>query len=189
MIGQLTGKITQIMEKTLILDVNGVGYEVKMTQNNLAKFLPEQSTTIVIHTHVREDDITLFGFESFKERQLFHLLLTVSGIGPKSAMEILNTPLDIITNAILIGDANLLSSVQGIGKKTAEKIILELKNKEIPNFSTGSSQTLVSNDIFDALGQLGYTRHQITSGIAEIKSSGLSSEEIIKEFLKTAYTK
>ncbi len=135
MIGKLTGKIDQIIDGYAIIDVGGVGYRVHMTDVNMGKAAKQQEVELYIHTHVREDHIMLYGFQSQEELGIFELLLSISGIGPKAALGILTiaSP-STIKNAIVEGDSSILTRVSGVGKKTAERVILELRNKidELP---------------------------------------------------------
>ena len=130
MIAQLTGQIAHRDEKGVILDVAGVGYRVSLSVESL-KALPRSESTAKLHTHlaVRENALDLYGFVTRDEHDFFELLLTVSGIGPKSAIAILSlaTP-KMLERAISAGDAAYLSKVSGIGKKSAENIALELKD-------------------------------------------------------------
>lgn len=131
MIAFLRGSILQRTADSVILDVNGVGYRVRVPTSVLAS-LGDLGThaELYTHTHVREDDISLFGFAAQDELDLFEMLLSVSGIGPKVALGILSSasPNDI-RNAIASGNLEILSSIKGIGKKTAQRLVLELKGK------------------------------------------------------------
>lgn len=131
MIAFLTGRVVLKSASIAHLDVNGVGYELHMTTRSLAS-LPASGDTVTIHTylHVREDGITLFGFESTEERFAFEQLLTVSGVGPKVALSTLSaiSPGDL-AQAVTAEDAALIASVPGIGKKTAQRIIVDLTGK------------------------------------------------------------
>ncbi len=134
MIGWLRGNVLEVgelgAEGLCVLDVNGVGYEVQLSASHINE-LRSVSTTVVVwvHTHVREDAFVLFGFRSPTERRAFRALLSVSGIGPRSALSILGAlTLDALADAIAQGNLALLQKVPGVGKKSAERIALELKN-------------------------------------------------------------
>ncbi len=197
MIGYLTGTVIKKYEKYVILDVHGVGYAIKGNTNFLSTVGENgnENVSVFIHTHVREDDITLYGFLTSAEKELFLQLISVSGVGPRTALEVLNTPLPLLTQAIFTEDKALLSKVPGIGTKTAEKIILELKNKV--KFSSGNLSTAtknvgqnipqalrVENEVFEALERLGYNRQQISISLREMDNTLKTSEEIITAFLK-----
>lgn len=131
MISFLMGIIEEKRENTLELNVNGVGFEVNVSSNTLGS-LPMQGNSIKIYTYmaVREDDISLYGFSSLEERNLFFKLISVSGIGPKMAIGILSgLTISDLTMAIIKSDTKLLSKIKGLGKKTAERVCLELKDK------------------------------------------------------------
>lgn len=169
MISQLTGQITHRQEDSLILNVNGVGYEVFMPANSLEKI--QNSTgniTLVIYTAVREDNISLFGFLSHAEKKLFLKLLSISGIGPKLSMGILaGLPSQELIDAIYREDLVKLTSISGIGKKTAERIIVELKDKllelvDLPHTEAKrGKKSSLPEDLVSALINLGYNRNEI----------------------------
>lgn len=189
MIGYLSGTILSVSEKSFLLDVSGVGYEIRANTNCTSKIQVGSACSCFIHTHVREDDISLFGFLTHQEKELFLQLISVSGVGPKTALEILNNPISLLTEAIFNEDKALLSKTPGIGGKTAEKIILELKNKVKPTSidTYGSQKQNTTSDIYLALEQLGYNRVHINEGLKKMNLEGKKEEEIIKEFLKLSY--
>lgn len=187
MIAHLSGKIRSKGERNLVLDVNGVGYFVKVTRGLLENKTEGSEMELHIHTHVREDDISLFGFPSREEWQLFELLLTVSGVGPKSALEILNAPLSRVRHAIAKKDSAFLTQIPGIGKKTAERILIDLEGKikeELMMEETGSASLDRREDLIAALVSLGYSRQQVTSGLKKIPQEIESDEAVIKYFLQ-----
>lgn len=126
MIGKLTGKVERLTNDSIIVDVNGVGYKVFVTAG-----LPvgEAETVLFIHTHVREDSLDLYGFLSKEELQLFKLLINVSGIGPRTGMLVLNHGVEAITAAVAKADVDFFTGIPRLGKKNAQKIIIELKPK------------------------------------------------------------
>jgi len=192
MIAYLKGYILKTLEKALILDVQGVGYEVKSNTNFLADIKENEEVEIYIHTHVREDDISLYGFSTHEELELFKLVISVSGIGPKIGLELLNNPVGMITQAIYTEDTALLSKTPGLGKKTAQKLILELKNKVTPHAlpTTSGTQTApITSEVMEALEGLGYNRHQITTGLKKLSPEFTTTEELITAFLKESYQK
>ena len=172
MIAFLDGKVELIREHWLVVNVGGVGYRVGTGNDLISKLTQGDLIKLFTYTHVREDTLALYGFITYEELELFELLLTVSGIGPKAAMNILNiaSP-DKIRASIVNQDPVLLSSVSGIGKKIAEKVVVELKNKVGATkslfISTGND---ANRDVFDALLQLGFKpieAHQAIENLPE----------------------
>jgi Holliday junction DNA helicase RuvA len=159
MIAHLRGKLAQKDPARVIVDVNGVGYEVFVPLTTFAA-LPEAGSevSIDIHTHVREDLIALYGFSTRRERTIFEKLMTISGIGPKLAVTILSggSVEDLVT-AIKRSDLARLTAIPGVGKKTAERIVLELKDK-LRDFAEGPARSTVEVDVLSALENLGYNR-------------------------------
>ena len=198
MIGFLKGKIADTGENYILLDVNGVGFELIATSNAVYKYMTETGeVTIDTYMNVREDAITLFAFENKQEKQLFNLLITVSGVGPKMAISILSgTSCNDICFAIANNDTSMLSRIKGLGKKTAEKIILELKEK-VGNLSdlTGKTSAIsLSNqnnftspeteDAVQALMGLGYNRTDALKFVEKVAKPEMKAEEIIRLCLK-----
>lgn len=132
MIGRLTGKVIDDEDGTTVLDVNGVGYELVIPIGTIgrAPVDPEGKVTLFVHTHVREDQLSLFGFASEGDRLAFRTLIGVSSVGPKTAIAVLSAlPANELGRAIAQKELNKLTSISGIGKKTAERLLLELKDK------------------------------------------------------------
>ena len=130
MISKLDGKIVYVSEKFLVINVVGVGYKVSSTSDILTTAKIDNDISLWIYTAVRENAIELYGFRNMDELSFFELLLDVSGIGPRSALGILGiAPIETLRRAIATGDTTYLNKVSGIGKKTAEKIIVELRDK------------------------------------------------------------
>jgi Holliday junction DNA helicase RuvA len=159
MIAHLRGKLAQKDPARVVVDVNGVGYEVFVPLTTFTA-LPDAGfeVSIDIHTHVRDDIIALYGFSTRRERLIFEKLMTISGIGPKLAVTILSggSVQDLVA-AIKRSDLARLTAIPGVGKKTAERIILELKDK-LQDFSEGPVRTPVESDVLSALENLGYVR-------------------------------
>jgi Holliday junction DNA helicase RuvA len=159
MIAHLRGKLAQKNPARVVVDVNGVGYEVFVPLTTFTA-LPDTGfeVSIDVHTHVRDDVIALYGFSTHRERLIFEKLLTISGIGPKLAVTILSggSVQDLVT-AIKRSDLARLTAMPGVGKKTAERIILELKDK-LQDFVEGPAKSPVENDVLSALENLGYVR-------------------------------
>jgi holliday junction DNA helicase RuvA len=158
-IAHLRGKLIEKDASRVVVDVNGVGYEVFVPLTTFSA-LPDRGSevSIDIHTHVREDIIALYGFSSRRERMIFEKLMTISGIGPKLAVTILSggSVEDLVT-AIKRGDLGRLTAIQGVGKKTAERIVVELRDK-LQDFAAGPAKTDVEFDVLSALENLGYHR-------------------------------
>lgn len=180
----------------VVIDVNGIGFKIFMSQTAIDN-LPEISEEVKIFTHmqVREDDISLFGFNSQEELRMFELLISVSGIGAKSAISMLsNIEPSAFAIAIISDDVDRLTKLPGIGKKTAQRIILELKDKlKQESIETKINAKEIKQEIEDnskieesisALRVLGYTKSQIDKVIDKIDVNTLSIEEIIKQALK-----
>ncbi len=187
MISFLRGKIIFQDKDFIIIEVNGIGYQIFVLPN--FKTDPE-SDEIEIYTHlyVREDALKLYGFSAMGELKLFELLISISGIGPKAAQGILSlaSP-ENIRAAIAQGDASILTRVSGIGRKTAERVILELRNKvEVsPEEISGGGRIIsADSDVVEALVGLGYRPIEAQSAIKDIPSEVEGVEEKIKWVLK-----
>jgi Holliday junction DNA helicase RuvA len=166
-IAHLRGKLAQKDSTRVIVDVNGVGYEVFVPVTTFTA-LPSTGSevSIDIHTHVREDIIALYGFSTRRERTIFEKLMTISGIGPKLAITILSggSVEDLVT-AIKRSDLPRLTAIPGVGKKTAERIVLELKDK-LQEFAEAPSKSPVEMDVLSALENLGYNRALAEGAVA-----------------------
>jgi Holliday junction DNA helicase RuvA len=182
MIGFLRGKALIIKDNALILDVGGVGYKILTPLPFLLSLTTGDEISLYIHTHVREDQITLFGFKDEHELFLFEKLTSVSGIGPKGALSMLSvhSP-SSIAHAVENGDASALSSTPGVGKKTAEKIIIELKGKL--QHLLGAKETDTTYEVRLALETLGYSAKEIREVLQDIKTDGKTTSTLIKEAL------
>ena len=159
MIAHLRGKLAQKDPARLVVDVNGVGYEVFIPLTTYTS-LPEAGSEVAIdiHTHVREDMIALYGFSTRRERTIFEKLMTISGIGPKLAVTILSGgSVEDLVAAIKRGDLARLTAIPGVGRKTGERIILELKDK-LQDFAEAQPKSTVETDVLSALENLGYNR-------------------------------
>ena len=187
MIRFLQGTVFEHREKMLILLVGGVGYQV--TVPSRLQFEQGSENALFIHTHVREDTLALFGFSKREELDFFELLITVNGIGPKMAMEILNEPVENIQNAIFSGNIGALTKISGVGKKLAERLVLELKGKvdpsgpEVLNVAT-TSHSKLDEDAVSALETLGYKRNHIARVLTELPEEATSTEAVIRYFLQ-----
>jgi len=184
MIAKLKGKIEHFQDNWVIVDVNDIGYKVFVTDFTFGKLAGQEEATFNIYTYVREDILALYGFLEMVEKDMFELLITISGIGPKAAMGILSVadPKSIQV-AILNEDPTILTRVSGVGKKTAERVILELQNK-IADLSIGEKEdATMDGEAIEALMTMGYSASQSREAL---KATGEleSVEDKIREALK-----
>jgi Holliday junction DNA helicase RuvA len=182
MIGYLRGTVEKASEKDMIVLSGGVGYRVLAPLPVLVSHEKGAEVSLHIHTHVREDQLALYGFEKETELELFERLISVSGIGPKSALAMLSihSPASI-AEAVERGDAALLSHTPGIGKKTVEKIIIELKGKIGHLQGQGSSDSFL--EVRLALEALGYSPREVTDALQKLNPLEKSTQVLIKEAL------
>lgn len=186
MIGYLSGTIISSNEKAIILDVQGVGYKVFVSPHIIQQGVIGTTLSLWIYTAVREDTLDLFGFESQSIQELFELLINVSGIGPKSALGILGiADIGSLVHAIKNENVSYLTQVSGIGKKTAEKIVLELKDK-IEHLALSQSYVEADHitDVVDALLAMGYNERVIREAIRLINIDDADTSRIIREALQ-----
>lgn len=194
MIGRLTGVLVQKQPPQLLLDVNGVCYEVEAPMSTFYQ-LPQTGATVTLHTHlsVREDAQQLFGFASADEKRLFRDLVKVSGIGGKLALTILSgISVRDFVETVQRGDAQKLTQLPGIGKKTAERLVLEMRDRlgkgVLPAESAAPAGTAPDawSDAFGALLALGYRDAEATRLLRNVKQDNLPSEELIRLALQSA---
>jgi Holliday junction DNA helicase RuvA len=186
MIGQLRGRLVDSEEKYIIIDVSGVGYKVFTTPETKRIFTSKEEISLRTHLVVREDALDLYGFATKEELAFFELLLSVSGVGPKSALSVLTlaTP-NILIQAIQGNNTDYLIKVAGIGRKLAEKIVLELKDK-ISHLESNLEDTNISHDADTilALQAMGYTERDIREAIKKVPNTTTETSEKIKFVLK-----
>ena len=188
MIGSIKGKIILKNEKFLIVETGGVGYKISVSPDTLSKLTKtEEIVSFWIHTHVREDALDLYGFLEYKELEFFEMLINVSGIGPKSALIILGiASIETLKKAIATGDISYLTKISGIGKKTAEKIIIELRDK------VGEEKSDISLkgelDALEALKSLGYSQNEAREALKKV-SADTDTNGKIREALKVLGSK
>ncbi|OGD63442.1 Holliday junction DNA helicase RuvA, partial [Candidatus Beckwithbacteria bacterium RBG_13_42_9] len=168
MISYLKGKLVNYISGKAVVDVNGVGYGVWVGEKIKEKIKAEEFLSLFIHTHVREDALDLYGFTSKEELELFQLLLTVSGVGPKTGLIIIDQGVTAIRQAILKGDVGFFMTIPRIGKKNAQKIIIELKSKlgsleEFDLKQGGETQALLA-----ALQNMGYSREEAMRAVRQL---------------------
>lgn len=194
MIGFISGKLVNKTDSVLLLDVNGVGFEIFVSQNT-AFSIGDVGTVVTVYTHlhVRENELSLYGFANLQEKNMFELLNTVSGIGPKMSVGILsNISLPDLTTAIMSGDYKLLSRVKGLGKKTAERIILELREKmhevdpnSLPILNVNQEvDTSAVQDAVLVLTSLGIAKTDAVKNIRKYATSSDTAEDIVAKVLK-----
>ena len=201
MIASVKGKLEGVTAESVIIDVNGLGVEA-IVPGTVINRLPKVDDNVKLYTylHVREDVMQLYGFLEKEDLDFFKLLITVNGIGPKAGVAILSSmPVDILTFAILSEDIKTIEKAQGIGAKTAKKLVLELKDKvgiikSPKNISSGSyeetvSDTGINNEIKDeavqVLTALGYSQTEAMKAISTVEmTEGITSEELVKLSLK-----
>ena len=189
MITQIKGRLVEKSPTELVVDCNGVGYSINISLNTFSQLNDEENIKLFTHLIVKEDSHTLFGFFTKSERELFKLLISVSGVGASTARTMLSslTPVEIISS-INNEDVNSVQSIKGIGSKTAQRIILELKDKVLSLESDDSQIQMISKDADEAitaLEVLGYSRKQTSKIVNQIKTEnhGISVESLIKKAL------
>jgi len=188
MIGYLEGTVQKKIDSNIIIKCNGVGYLVYISKILSSEIEENDQISLYIHTAVNEDDIRLFGFQEIEGMKMFKLLISVSGVGPKTALEIMNNPLPSLKFAISTGDLSLLVNTKGIGKKTAERILIDLKGKIVFTEKPGEYVTYkdIDEDAVVALSNLGYRRHQILEKLKNMPKEINKTEDIIRYFLQNA---
>ncbi len=179
MIGRLTGIIDSHIHNPLIIDVHGVGYVVRVPERFLARIKPGKSHTLLIHPHIREDAFDLYGFATQQDLSLFELLLTVSGIGPKTALNVVDRGVDAVETAVRKGDVEFFTTIPRLGTKNAQKIIIELKGKLDLTDESGDTKELM-----DALTGMGFKRQEIREIIKKLDAKDVSVEQKIRHALK-----
>lgn len=189
MIGYLEGTIKKVSAGFAIVSCGGVGYKVAATKETLVRLQSGETVSLWTHLAVREDSLDLYGFATAEEQQFFALLLTVSGIGPKSALAILDiATVGSLRSAIAVGNAGYLTKVSGVGKKTAEKIVIELRDKV---GAAGDSAADLSEDeeALEAMRSLGYSAQEARDALrrvpADVKKPGERLRAALKSVGKT----
>jgi Holliday junction DNA helicase RuvA len=191
MIAFLRGTILNKHKNYLIVEVANVGYQVFVNQSLFAEFVAGQPVELYTHQYIKEDALDLYGFKNLEELEMFELLLSISGVGPKSALGILSVAkTEELKVTIARGDSSILTKVSGIGRKTAERIVLELRDKVV-SIGTGemiagggTAAGLAQSDEIDALMALGYSLQQARDALREIDQSLKTPSERIRAALK-----
>jgi Holliday junction DNA helicase RuvA len=186
MIASLRGEITQIEDNALILEVSGMGFRVFVPKPLATKFSPGEMILLQTHLVVRENDLSLYGFETASDRQLFLSLLGVDGVGPKLALSVLSTlTLDAVQRAVFSDEPDLLSRVPGVGKKTAQKMQLYLKDRLKPSSGMEKIASMSDSDseVLAALTTLGYS---VIEAQTAIQSLPKDAPDEVEEKLRLA---
>jgi holliday junction DNA helicase RuvA len=195
MIALLTGRLAHKSPEFIIMDVNGVGYRVQIPFSTYYD-LPDEggNITLNIYTQVKEDAINLYGFRTLAEKNFFQLLISVTGIGPKLGKDILsNIPVEELARALGQGDLARLSAIPGIGRKTAERLVLELKSKVLKldialparEGTHAAASSAITDDVASALVNLGYKEAVVKKALADLDiTEGTPMEELLKRALK-----
>ena len=189
MIGQLNGKLIEKNPTELLIDCAGIGYEVKISLNTFSAIGNDEAIRLHTRLIVREDAHILYGFASKEEREMFNHLISVSGIGPNTAMIMLSSLIpDEIAQAIQTGDVRTIQSIKGIGAKTAQRVIIDLKDKVLKmTFSAENMFTQNNTQRFDALTalvSLGFDKKAADKALDKIATGNETVEQLIKEALK-----
>lgn len=190
MIAHVSGVVAEKFNSSLIVDVHGVGYEVAVAAHDYEAALLDEPIKLFTHHHIREQSQELFGFSSLAAKKLFELLITVQGVGPKAALAILSLgESETVRNAIANSDAVFITKASGVGKKTAERVVVDLSDKVgMPlvynTTSTGAPQVMNHNDeALEALMALGYNLNDASRALEGI-STDLSTAERVTQALK-----
>lgn len=195
MIAFLKGRLAHKEATYVILEVNGIGYRVFISLNTYTAIKNEEACTLYTHFHVKEDAQLLYGFTNSAEKQTFQLLISISGVGPNTALMVLSTLSSVeLKNAIVSDDVKTIQSVKGIGAKTAQRIILELKDKVIkegvsPEDNSGVSNNTLKEEALTALVTLGISKNVAEKSVLKILKTAdadITVEELIKRVLKSA---
>ena len=190
MIAHVIGKVAEKFGNSVIVDVNGIGYEVQVALGDYEQALLDEQMKFYTYHHIREQSQDLFGFSSLAAKKLFELLISVQGVGPKAALAILSLgESEVVRNAIANQDASFVSRASGVGKKTADRVIVDLADKvgmplRYDNDTTGVSQTISHTDeALEALMALGYTLADASKALEGV-STELSTAQRVTEALK-----
>lgn len=183
MIGALTGKIFDSTKNPLIIMVGGVGYSVYVPKGT---FPTGKTVTLFTHTHVREDILELYGFLSRDELELFDLLLSVSGIGPKTALPIVSQGVPAVTKAVGESDVDFFTTIPRLGRKNAQKIIIELKSKlgSIRDLDLSDESTSTTKQALDALLSMGFEKKEAVAALRKLTSRDETVEQKIRKSLQ-----
>lgn len=187
MIGSVRGKVILKDGNYLIVETAGVGYRVLVSSKVSLKTKNDDNLILYIYTHVREDELSLFGFAEVEDLKLFENLISVSGVGPKTAMSIFSfLTREEVVNAVMNGDTSVFSGIPRLGTKNAQKIIIELKNKlgDSGSLDLSGVDFEANDEVVEALVGFGFTRREVGEVLRKIDKTASTSEEKIKLALK-----
>jgi holliday junction DNA helicase RuvA len=186
MISQLHGTIVHKDSRYMVIDVHGVGYKVFASGETIEKITTTEPVRIWIHHVIREDASDLYGFATKDEQEFFELLIGISGIGPKTALSIINlASIATLKKAVITGDSGYLTKVSGIGKKNADKIVLELKDKLIfLEEEAEDAARSYESDSLEALKALGYAEREARDALKQVPKEVTNTSECVKHALK-----
>lgn len=187
MIGYIKGKVVKKLDRSIIVAPDGLGYEVFVKSSSWAIINENDTLELFIHTQMREAEISLYGFENAEELSFFRQIINVNGIGPKTGLEFLSMPIEKLKGAILQKDIAFICQTPGIGKKIAERLVMELKDKisvENADFNLDRKQQGINDEVIFALENLGYAKHHVKKILASLPEEITKTEDIIKYFLQ-----
>jgi Holliday junction DNA helicase RuvA len=186
MIAFVQGKVVEKFANSVVVDVGGVGYEVQVAAGDYERSQPAVEAKFYTHHHVREQAEELFGFSTLTAKRLFELLITVQGVGPKAALAILSLgEADVVRSAIASADVGFVAGASGVGKKTAERVTLDLRDKVgAPSYlptrdpQTGAMMNFAGDEALDALMALGFTLSDATAALADVPTDKPTAERV-----------
>lgn len=189
MIGYISGLVKAIHKNYIIVATDHVGYKVFVTPQVSLSNTEGKQLSLFTYTYVREDQLSLYGFPSLRELDFFEMLISVSGVGPKIAMAIMSVAdIDVIKSGIASGDASVFTKVSGVGRKTAERLIVELREK-VGEIEEGKEMTggfaQAHADVIDVLMALGYSRTEARQAVQSLPTNLSSSEDKVREALRS----
>ncbi len=184
MIAKITGKIAFFRDNYVVVDVSGIGYKIYVTEFSMGKITGKEEIEFYTHTYVREDTLSLYGFLTLDELGMFELLISISGIGPKAVGILSIAEPKTVRAAVISGDSSILTRVSGVGRKTAERVILELKNRiaELPGEDQGAAKA--DSEAIEALVSLGYTVTQAREALKSVPKNIKGVSERVRAALK-----
>jgi Holliday junction DNA helicase RuvA len=191
MIGSLRGKLIEKRPNQALIDVGGVGYQVQIPLSTFAAIGTLHSETmLLVHTHLREDQLALYGFATAREKQCFELLISASGVGPSLALKILSgMSIEEMVPAIRRGDLAQLTRIPGVGKKTAERMVVELRDKlaaiDVPEAGKPAARSQLEADVSSALMNLGYDERAVERAVEKVRAGADGDfEKLLRDSLQ-----
>ncbi len=190
MIGSLRGKLTEKRPNQILIEVSGVGYQVLIPLSTFAGLgALHEEINVLVHTHVREDQFSLYGFLTAREKQCFELLISASGVGPSLALKILSgMGLEQLIPAIRKGDIAQQVRIPGVGRKTAERVVLELRDKlaviDVPETGKLATRSQLESDVASALVNLGYDERSVERAIEKSRDGAADFEDLLRAALQ-----